>query len=696
MTPTSRFRALSRLINRKSSLLAMYVLALGLMLASPLTPTASAYNRLEIYYDPALTRETDGDGDGIIEPGEYGQIAFRVRNRSLNDVSSTYIRVEESTGYAYVYDYTDSAQWWGSAYEQIIYIDFYLFPELPCGASLDFFLYIEWHVPFHPLANGSDNGSGQLALEMLDHDNANTFSYDGLPVPIPDNSQTGVDIPLYVCCASTITDLDFVIDGSSCSGIADEPSPGLNHAAVHDLVLTLTSPSGTTVTLMDRPGDEVNSGSNFCNTVLDEDVNNPGVQDIISADAPFSGTFYPANPLSAFIGENPNGTWTLHVSDHAAANTGQVNAFSLVITDDSSHCDDRVQTVGGYVSTNGATGLSGVLMSQTRSFASNSYTTTISTDENGLYLFRGLPHKGNYTVKPFKLGYTFSPASRYFSVLDTPTTASFIATKTNFSISGRVVAPDGVNGLGGVTMRLTGDRTINATTGADGQYTFPNLPASGSYTITPSMIGYKFTSASLSYSNLSAHQRNQDFKAKLQNYSIGGVVRLGAARLGGVTITLSSPTPAGFPARTANTNSNGVYSFTNLPAGRSYTVTATKTGYQFTPAKSSFVNLSANQTAANFDVKVYSISGRVTKPGSTAGISSVTISLSSPSPAGFAGRTVLTNSTGNYTFTNIPAGRSYTLQPTKTGFTFTPATRSITNLHNNIPVGAATSFTGAP
>lgn len=347
------------------------------------------------------------------------------------------------------------------------------------------------------------------------------------------------------------------------------------------------------------------------------------------------------------------------------------------------------RSISGRVTTNGTTGVPGVTMKLT-----GSVTATVQTDASGNYMFGNLPGSGNYSVMPSKLGYTFNPASQDFSELSTNVTANFIATKSNFSISGKVIKTGTTTGLSDVTMKLTGSQVASVTTGADGQYTFANLPAGGNYTIKPSIIGYSFTPAARSLSNLSANQANQNFSAKVQNYSLSGVVKLGATGLSGVTVTLSSPTPAGFPARTATTSSTGAYSFTGVPAGRNYTVTPTKIGYQFTPTNKAISNLSANQTAINFLVKVFSISGKITRTGTTTGISAVTVTLTSPTPAGFAARTVMTNSTGSYTFTNVPAGRNYTLKPTKTGFTFSPTMKSITNLSNNVPAGASTNFTG--
>ena len=96
--------------------------------------------------------------------------------------------------------------------------------------------------------------------------------------------------------------------------------------------------------------------------------------------------------------------------------------------------------------------------------------------------------------------------------------------------------------------------------------------------------------------------------------------------------SLTSPTPAGFPPRTTTTDSAGVYAFTGVPAERNYTVTPEKSGYQFMPTSKSLTNLSANQVV-NFLVKVYSISGRVTRTGTTTAISAVTVTLTSPTPS---------------------------------------------------------------
>jgi len=87
----------------------------------------------------------------------------------------------------------------------------------------------------------------------------------------------------------------------------------------------------TTVTLMNQAGGPLNSGNNFCNTVLDDNAT-ALIQGISPAGNPWTGSFKPASPLAAFNGQNGNGTWTLTVSDVAAFDGGNVRAFSLAFT----------------------------------------------------------------------------------------------------------------------------------------------------------------------------------------------------------------------------------------------------------------------------------------------------------------------------------------------------------------------------
>src|SRR5207302_4376177 len=103
---------------------------------------------------------------------------------------------------------------------------------------------------------------------------------------------------------------------------------GIDHTFVGDLTMTLTSPLGTTVTLIAATG---STGHNFCQTVLDDNAALL-IQNVQAADAPFTGTFSPDQALAGFVGEDTAGTWVLGVSDGAASDTGSVRAFSIDVT----------------------------------------------------------------------------------------------------------------------------------------------------------------------------------------------------------------------------------------------------------------------------------------------------------------------------------------------------------------------------
>jgi subtilisin-like proprotein convertase family protein len=83
----------------------------------------------------------------------------------------------------------------------------------------------------------------------------------------------------------------------------------ISHSYIGDIVVELTSPSGTTVTLI--------SGKCGDGSDLDATFDDLGLEDIVcsSTSPAISGTLKPAEALSAFNGESTIGTWTLSVTD---------------------------------------------------------------------------------------------------------------------------------------------------------------------------------------------------------------------------------------------------------------------------------------------------------------------------------------------------------------------------------------------
>lgn len=170
-------------------------------------------------------------------------------------------------------------------------------------------------------------------------------SYTGPAVPITDNLPAGVNINLVVAGVGTVSDLNFRFDPSAgvCDGTIGDLDCGVNHTWVGDLIFKLTPPDGSpTVTFIDRPGLPTTAAgcnnNNFGLIILNDEgglppielQGNPTVATCNTANFFPTGNFSPNNPLSAFDGENANGTWVLNVSDNASIDTGGVNRFSLI------------------------------------------------------------------------------------------------------------------------------------------------------------------------------------------------------------------------------------------------------------------------------------------------------------------------------------------------------------------------------
>ena len=235
-------------------------------------------------------------------------------------------------------------------------------------------------------------------------------------------------------------------------------------------------------------------------------------------------------------------------------------------------------------------------------------------------------------------------------------------TLTTYTVTGTVRDSSGT-GIAGVTVS---DGTRNAVTDNTGSYTLSAVPV-GNYTLTPTKSGYSFTPTT---SNLivAGNLSGQNFTGTLITYSVSGrIVDSSSNALVGVTVTDGT--------RTALTDASGIYTLTGVLPG-SYTLTPTKIGYSFTPTTSN-LTVADNLSGQNFTgtLLTYSVSGRIVDSSSNA-LVGVTVTDGT--------RTALTDASGIYTLTGVLPG-SYTLTPTKSGYSFTPATRSATVVAGNLP-----------
>ncbi len=120
-----------------------------------------------------------------------------------------------------------------------------------------------------------------------------------------------IDVPAFY--TNAITDLTFDVQ--------------VNHTYVGDLIITLQSPSGTVVTLMDRPGVPASTfgcSQNNVAATFDDASGIPVETQCPAATPTIAGVLNPQGSLSDFDGEIPAGTWTLTVTDNAGQDTGSI------------------------------------------------------------------------------------------------------------------------------------------------------------------------------------------------------------------------------------------------------------------------------------------------------------------------------------------------------------------------------------
>ena len=108
----------------------------------------------------------------------------------------------------------------------------------------------------------------------------------------------------------------------------------ISHSYVGDLQVELTSPSGTTISLFNRPGFPGSTfgcdGDNLLVSFEDGAPNSADAFESTCNNAPaIEGTYQPIQPLSLFAGEPADGIWTLTISDNIDADGGTFNGWEL-------------------------------------------------------------------------------------------------------------------------------------------------------------------------------------------------------------------------------------------------------------------------------------------------------------------------------------------------------------------------------
>lgn len=234
-----------------------------------------------------------------------------------------------------------------------------------------------------------------------------------------------------------------------------------------------------------------------------------------------------------------------------------------------------------------------------------------------------------------------------------------------FAISGHIADKENVP-VGGVKVTLSGSQSVTATTDANGNYNFADLPTSGRYVLTPAKNGFVFESPSKTIVTPAGDQ-TADFTAD-HTYVVSGVVRVSGFPAFGVTVTVS-----GSGTASAVTDSNGAYSLV-LVEGGNYVLTPSKTHYTFNPATKSVDNLHADtQLDFNGSIQRHSISGHVTNTKGEP-LAGVVMLLSCPATVA-----TTTIADGSYSFTNVDGGSDCSVTAAS-NYLLTPGSKTFDNV----------------
>lgn len=258
-----------------------------------------------------------GNNNGIIEPGETVNFSIPLTasgsdfSNVVGTLTSATPGVTVSTGLGIYGNITDGNS--ASANYSIL-----LDQTVDCNSVFDLNLAVT-------------SAEGDFAFPIMRNVGQSTaFTYNDLPLPIPDNTPAGATSTADVSgIPSAITNVQVQVNTT--------------HTWVGDLVISLTSPSGTTVTLLDQPN--VPLGTFGCSN---NDVNvlfadgQPDPESICSGTPPQGNTAdpwpvtdaspVPGNAMADFNGEDANGTWTMTISDNATGDTGTLVDWELIIS----------------------------------------------------------------------------------------------------------------------------------------------------------------------------------------------------------------------------------------------------------------------------------------------------------------------------------------------------------------------------
>ena len=345
---------------------------------------------------------------------------------------------------------------------------------------------------------------------------------------------------------------------------------------------------------------------------------------------------------------------------------------------------DPLGTISATVTSAGAGGpVAGATVTVTggpRSLA----TRTATTNASGVATFTGLPAGSGYTVTAAKGGE--SAPNQTVSVSGGATNnLTFVfptgSLKASVTWGGLTVV--------GATVTLSGGPgaiSLSGTSDVNGEVLFSNVPAGAGYTLSAVKSGQTGTASPTVVGGTTT-----TVPVALPTVTLVATVTWVGAANAGATVTLSGG-PLSLAATSATSNGSGQATFTNVPAGSGYTLSASENAQVTTLTSQTFATAPTTSVGIALPTGTIAINA-ATWAGQPAGSAAVTISGGPNSPTTYTGTT---NASGVASIT-VPATTSaypYTVTVTKTAGTITgTGTATVTSLATGATATVAPTMT---
>ncbi|WP_309133539.1 carboxypeptidase regulatory-like domain-containing protein [Cellulomonas sp.] len=303
-------------------------------------------------------------------------------------------------------------------------------------------------------------------------------------------------------------------------------------------------------------------------------------------------------------------------------------------------------------------------------------TVSLTQDDPGAFVLRGLPTPGSYTVVVAAPGRATATLTLTLGAAQQLTGVDMVLGDAQGALAGTVAVPSG--DAGGVDVLVTDGastwRTVSRSTAPAGSWTLTGVPVPGTYTVTFARADLESQVLSVSLDGFgrvttgAASASALDVTLRPATGTLTGVVQQRDAAgtpqpAGNVTVTVSS----GTVTRTVSTASTpaadvGRYALASLPPG-TYTVTFARPG---TRSVSQIVVVRAAQDATLSPVLVRpaSVRGRVTSAGSP--VVGATVLLYRAADYGLAGAGAVASTTtdgaGAYLVADVDAPQNYLVE----------------------------------